>query len=384
MHPTFFPYAKQSIDSSDIQAVVEALQQEKVTRGSKTEQFEEAVAGYVGAKWAVAFNSGTSALYAAFFAANVSSTDRFITTPNSFIATAGAGMLRGAKPQFVDIDRSSGNMNIDLLPPLFEGPFTRSKLVVAPVHFAGIALDMRRLERLIKTENSVIIEDAAHALGSKYPTGEMVGSCAYSQMTIFSFHPAKTITSGEGGMVTTNSDELYHRLLLFRNNGITRQKPALKGQEAPGYYEVQALTGNYHMTEMQAALGLSQLMRLHSMVEKRRALVQAYRKALASKPHIALFSPEFDERTAYHLLVAQIDFAALKTTRIDFMNKLREAGVGTDVHYIPIYRHPVMQHLVRDPEIEFPEMEKYYRSCLSLPLYYDLTEEDVNFICSKL
>jgi len=384
MQDKFFPYAKQSIDASDIEAVVETLKQEKITRSDKTQQFEEAVAGYVGAKWAVSFNSGTAALQAAFFAAQVSERDRFITTPNTFIATAGAGMLRGAKPQFVDIDLESGNMNIELVKPLVDGPFTRGRLVIAPVHFAGIAIDMRRLERMIKTPNSVIIEDAAHALGSKYPTGEMVGSCAHSQMTIFSFHPAKTITSGEGGIVTTNDDELYHRLQLFQNNGIERQKPHLNGIEAPGYYEVHALTGNNHMTEMQAALGLSQLMRLHSMVEKRRALVKAYREALASKPHVKLFHAKYDENTAYHLLVAQIDFAALKTTKVDFMMKLKQAGIGTDVHYIPLYKHPVLEQSVRDAEFAFPCMEQYYREAITLPLYYDLSVEDVAFICSHV
>ncbi|MDB6081045.1 MAG: DegT/DnrJ/EryC1/StrS aminotransferase family protein [Chlamydiia bacterium] len=383
---TFFPYAKQSIDASDIEAVQEALQQEKITRGDKTTLFEEAVAEFVDAKWAVSFNSASTALYAAMFAASASPADRFITSPNTFIASAAAGMRLDIKPHFIDIDRTSGNLNLkseELKETLNNLP-SRGKLIILPVHFAGQAIDMKKLERLIATPNAVVIEDAAHALGSLYPTGEKVGSCTYSQMTVFSFHPAKNITTGEGGMVTTNDETLYHRLLLFRNNGIERGKPYLLESPAPGYYEVHELSGNYHITEMQAALGLSQMKRLQTFVDKRRALVTHYYKNLEGKPHITLFAPHHQETTAYHIMCLQINFSAYNTTRKEVMEKLRSKGIGSDVHYIPIYKLPVFTKKYGDISSNYPETEAYYNETLTLPLYTDLTEVNVDYITTTL
>lgn len=385
----FFPYAKQSIDASDREAVEDSLKQERITRGPKTAFFEQQVAAACDVKWAVAFNSGSSALYAAFHAAKVSEKDRFITSPNSFIATVAAGMRQNARPHFVDIDRASGNLSLQELKPLLNEPLSRGRFIICPVHFSGIAVDMRKLDSMIKTPESLVIEDAAHALGSLYPTGEKVGSCAYSQMTIFSFHPAKTITTGEGGMVTTNDDELYHRLTLFRNSGIEREKPYLQGTPAPGYYEIADLCGNYHMTEMQAALGISQMKRLEAFTTKRRALVARYRMHLDQMPQVTLFSKAADPYTAYHLMCAQIDLPLSKTkkvalTKVALMNALHEAGIGTEVHYIPLYRHPALSSLYNTEIENFPQMEAYYSQELSLPLYYDLEEADVDFICATL
>lgn len=380
----FLPYAKQSIDASDLKAVQEALLQDRITRGDTTKLFEEAVAQFVDAKWAVSFNSATTALYATFFAARCSSADRFITTCNTFIATAAAGMRLNIRPHLVDIDRTNGNISLEQLKKELVSPPSRGKFIILPVHFAGIAVDMKKLERMVATPEVVIIEDAAHALGSLYPSGEKVGSCTYSHMTVFSFHPAKHITTGEGGMVTTNDEALYHRLCLFRNNGIEREKPYLTHSPAPGYYEIHELGGNYHMTEMQAALGLSQIKRLPGFIEKRRALVNHYYKSLEGKAHIRLFSKEPEARTAYHLMNVQIDFAHLKISRIDLMEKLHAAGIGSEIHYIPIYRLPVFEKAYGVNSENFPEMESYYSEVLSLPLYPDLTEEDVDYVCSIL
>lgn len=380
----FFPYAKQSIDASDLQAVQEALLQDRITRGEKTRLFEESIAEFVGAKWAVSFNSATTALYATFFAAKATSADRFITTCNTFIATPAAGMRLHIRPHLVDIDRKSGNLSLEQLKKEFTQPPSRGKFIILPVHFAGIAVDMKKLERMVATPEVVIIEDAAHALGSLYPSGEKVGSCTYSHMTVFSFHPAKHITTGEGGIVTTNDEALYHRLCLFRNNGIERKEPFLTQQEAPGYYEIHELGGNYHMTEMQAALGLSQMRRLPSFIEKRRALVSRYYKNLEGKAHIRLFSNEQAAHTAYHLMNVQIDFAKLKISRVDLMEKLKAAGIGSEVHYIPIYRLQVFEKAYGERAENYPEMEGYYSEALSLPLYPDLAEEDVDYVCATL
>lgn len=384
MKDTFFPYAKQSIDSSDQEAVKEALTQERITRGAKTLAFEEEMAKFLEAKWAVSFSSGTAALFACYFAAKVTEADHLISTPNTFIATVSPGMQKNLRPELIDIDRSNGCLSLESLKSKLQRPISRGRFIIAPVHFSGIAVDMKRLDTLIKTPESVVIEDAAHALGSYYPSGEKVGSCPYSQMTIFSFHPAKTITCGEGGLVTTNDEALYKRLKLFRNNGMVREKPDLKGESHPWYYEVQEIGGNYHMTELQAALGLSQMKRLDAFIEKRKKLVARYRSHLENQTGITLFSQEHDARTCYHIFVTQIDFKALGTTRQAVFEKLKEKGIGTELHYVPLYIHPLFTQKYGDLSEHFSQTEAYYEQALTLPLYYDLNEDDVDFIASTL
>ena len=383
MTQPFLPYAKQNITQEDRESVDQALFEPRITRGEKTAAFEQAVAEYCGASYAVAFSNATMALYAAMQAVDASAQDRFFVPTNTFIATVGCGMRLGLRPQFIDIDRNSGNLDLNVLSKFAKEPTSRGRTIVIPVHFAGIAVDMHRLERLFHDPDLILIEDAAHAIGSLYPTGEKVGSCVKSMMTVFSFHPAKTMTTAEGGMITTNSAELYHRLQRIRNNGIERQAPYLtQGAAKAGYYEVHEISGNYHMTELQAALGLSQIKRLDQFVQKRRELVACYRSHLAALQHIRLFAEEYDARSAYHLMCVQIDFAALKTTREEVMQRLTDSGIGTEVHYVPLYRHPVCAKA--DAELAYPETEAYYQQVLSLPLYFDLTEADVERVCDTL
>ena len=381
---SFLPRGKHSISEKDIQEVVAVLKSESITRGPKVEEFENAAASYCGAKYAVAFSSGTSALMAAYHAAELNPYDRLITTPNTFAATVGAGIRYGATPVFVDIERNTGNLELSQIEHNINYESTRGRTILVPVHFSGIPVDMCRLEQMIAEPYTVTIEDAAHALGSSYPSGEKVGSCTYSAMTTFSFHPAEQITTGEGGMVTTNDDELCHRLKKFRNNGIETAAPYLEGEPSPGYYEVQEITGNFNFTEIQAALGLSQLKRLDKIAAKRRALVAAYRERLKDTPHLRLFTSQYDDITAYQLFVVQIDFNAYDTTRAEVMRKLTEEGIGTQVHYIPVYRHPFFTKGSGDIREYFPNMEAYYSQALSLPLFYDLTTDDVDRIVKKL
>jgi UDP-4-amino-4,6-dideoxy-L-N-acetyl-beta-L-altrosamine transaminase len=383
MAHSFLPYARQSISREDRTAAANALKGDVITRGAKVEEFEQAMAQYCEAKYAVAFNTGTAALMGAYFAAGLSKFDQVVSTPNSFVATIGAAFKEGAKIVFGDIDRQTGNLDLNRLETRLHFQSTRGKLCVVPVHFAGIAMNMKKLDQMIRQPDAIVIEDAAHALGSFYPSGEKVGSCAWSHMTIFSFHPAKIMTTGEGGLVTTNDAELYHRLVLFRNNGIEREEPYLEGIPASWYYEVQAISGNYNFTDMQAALGLSQLQRLNEFIEKRRSLVRLYRTLLAGTESIKLFSEQFDEKTAFHLFVVQVDFKALHLTREEVMQKLKKKGIGTQVHYIPLYRHPFFKHHYGEIEESFPEMESYYSQALSLPLYYDLKEEEIEKICQE-
>lgn len=382
-HFPFLPYGKQSITQEDCEAVAAALTKELITRGPQVEAFEAAVAAYCGAQHAVAFSSGTAALMAAYHVVDIGPFDKVISTPNTFVATIGPAIQKKAVPTFVDIDLKTGSIDLEFLKEVVQIRFSRGKQVIVPVHFAGIALDMRAFDQMLVHPNSLVIEDAAHALGSSYPDGQKVGCCRFSAMTMFSFHPVKNITTGEGGMITTNDSELCHRLKRFRNNGMERETSRIKGEAAPWYYEVQELTGNYHMNEMQAALGLSQLKRLDLMIEKRRALMAVYREQLKGFSEIKLFSEEVDERTAYHLCVVQIDYEVFQTTRTLVMEKLKAKGIGTQVHYIPLYRHPFFKegsHL----NDAFPQMEHYYAQTLTLPLFYEMTEEDVVRVANTL
>lgn len=381
----FLPYSRQSITEQDIEAVSEALRGEQITRGSNVEAFEAAFAAYVGADYAVAFSSGSTALAATYGAGEIGPSDRVLSSPNTFIATTGFATERGARLALADITLDSGNIDLERIEPQLEYLSLKGRLFVVPVHFAGIAVDMERLEQMIRGVNVMVIEDAAHALGSVYPDGRKVGCCAHSDMTIFSFHPVKTITTGEGGMVTTNDPDLYRKLKLFRNSGIVRDAEHLKeGVSAPWYYEVQQISGNFHLTEFQAALGLSQLKRLDSFVAKRRALVGYYRSQLAGMEGVGLFNSSYDPQTAYHLMVVQIDFNRFRTSRTEVMEELRRQEIGTQYHYIPLYRQPCYRRLVGCDEELFPAMESYYHSALSIPLFPEMTPNDVERVCQCL
>lgn len=380
----FLPYGHQSINDADVAAVSAALKGDMITRGPLVESFENAVAEYTGAKHAVAFSSGSSALVCAYRAADISPKDRVLTSPNTFVATIAEASLKGANIVFIDIDRKNGSIDLDQLEPNLVYQSIGGKLFIVPIHFSGITVDMAHLQEIAIAPNIIIIEDAAHAIGSCYPTGEKVGCSLYSDMTIFSFHPVKNITTGEGGMVTTNDPELYRRLKNFRNSGIERDPAFQLGKPEPWYYEVQALSSVHHMTDFQAALGLSQLKRLDQFIEKRRALVARYRTNLSNAPHIRLFDAAQDDKTAFHLMVVQIDFKAIKKTRTEVMNALKEAGIGSQLHYIPLYRHPYFKDQMGEIEEYFPQMEGYYSEALTLPLFYDLSFEDVDRICKKI
>ncbi len=382
----FLPYAHQSIDQADLEAVSLALQGEWITRGPQVEAFESELAAYCGARYGVAFSSASAALAAAFYAAETGPHDRVVTTSNSFISTVGTAIQQGAIPVFVDIDRNTGNGDITQWALTVNQRFSRGKAILVPVHFSGIPVDMQKLNQMLSTPDVVIIEDAAHAIGSRYSVdGPHIGSCAWSHMTVFSFHPAKTMTTGEGGMVTTNDDTFLRRLRLYRNNCMERDPIYLtKPLPGPWYYEVVGLSNNYNFTDFQAALGRSQLKRLESFVAKRRELMIVYREALKDVPNLRLFTPEYDPHTAFHLCVAQIDFDALTMTKSEFMKELKGQGIGTQVHYIPLYRHPCIEKICGSIAEYFPETEAYYSQALSLPLYYDLTKEDVLRVADSL
>ena len=378
------PYGRHSLDEDDIQAVVDVLRHGWLTQGPMVPQFEEAVAGYVGAKYAVAVNSGTSALHLACIAAGVSTGDRVATAANSFAASANCVLYAGGIPEFVDIERAT--LNID--PAALDERCRRGPALKAiiPVHFAGLPCDMGEIARIAGRSGAVVIEDAAHALGARYRSGERVGSCAHSDMAVFSFHPVKTIASGEGGMVTTNREDLYQRLLRLRSHGINKgddayQHPHHAYQDGilnRWYYEMQELGYNFRMTDIQAALGASQARKLDRFVARRRELAARYDAAFGDGERgIRPAQRDGWGTSAHHLYVVRAPFGSGASSRTSYMQRLFDRGYVTQVHYIPIPMHPYYARLGHTME-RLPETERYYQEGLSIPLYVGLTDAQQN------
>jgi len=370
-HP-FLPYALQEIDDEDRWAVQEALKGDLITRGPNVELFETTFAKEVDAPFAVAFSSGSTALWAAALALRVNAYDRLVTTPNTFVSSAGSFTREGTKLVLADIDKVTGNLNLEKSLEALHWERTQGRQIFLPVHFAGLPVDVKEFDNLLDDTNTFMIEDAAHAIGSCYPDGKKVGCCHVSEMTIFSFHPAKTITTGEGGLVTTYSKELYERLREVRNNGMERTNSLY-----PGYYTAHELTSNLHMNEMQAALGLSQLKKLPRFAAKRIKLLKLYHELLKDVSYVKPL--ETSEWTVPHLAVILIDFERVKKTREEVMQKLHGKGIGAQVHYPPLYHHKDYLHLH-----PLEEEEKYFAEALTLPLFTQLEEEDIAYVVSTL
>ncbi len=366
------PYGRQSIDGNDIQAVVEVLKSNWITQGPRVEYFEEALAKYCGARYAVAVSSGTAALHLACLALNLKKNEEAITSPLTFLSTANAVLYVGAKPVFADIDPLT--LNIDSQEVLKR--INKRTRILLPVHFAGRPCDMASLNRLAQKNGLRIIEDAAHALGARYKVGNQwykVGSCQHSDMTIFSFHPVKHITTGEGGAITTNDQSLYKKLQSLREHGIVRND---KNKVGPWYYEMRYLGLNYRITDFQCALGLSQLKRLDDFVEKRRSIAGEYIISFTERPQVRIILESKNVYGSYHLFVLLINFGKIKRTRKTVMQHLRKKGISTQVHYIPIYLQPYYRKLGYKTD-EFPMTNAYYRECLSIPIYPAMTEENI-------
>lgn len=382
-------YGRQHIDDADIQAVVECLRSGALTQGPKVAEFEQAIATYVGVRYAVAVSNGTAALHLAAIAADVGSSSAVVTSPITFVASANAALYVGARPVFSDVDPETINLSPSgLVHTLNQNPDVK---VIIPVHFAGLPCDMVAISAAAINAGAVIIEDAAHALGSRYPDGKMVGSCAHSLMTTFSFHPVKSITTGEGGMVTTNDEQVYRRLLRLRSHGINkgsdefldRDAAFTDGRPNPWYYEMQELSFNYRITDIQCALGITQLAKLDRFVARRRQLVARYDKAFVGSKLIRPIQLGQRDRSAHHLYAVRIDFSAAGISRAEFMTRLRESGVISQVHYMPVPAHPYYRRLGFCAD-HYPNAQAYYRQALSLPLFYDLTEKQQDTVVSLL
>ncbi len=394
------PYGKHYIDEEDIAAVVDVLRNGTLTQGSGIDRFEERFAVKVGAKYAVAVSSGTAALHLACIAIDASKDDNIITSANTFVASANCAAFVGASPAFSDIDPYTLNMDPGDLAERC-GSLRRVKAVI-PVHFAGAACDMPAIRAVADEYGAAIIEDACHALGGTYACGAKIGSCKYSEMTVFSFHPVKAIAAGEGGMITTNDRKLYERLVQLRSHGIFHQRLLsvfggidegdafiLKeegyddGQFNPWYFEMRELGFNYRLTEIQSALAMSQLAKLEQFISCRRELAVDYDNSFEHFACMDLTQITQRQSSAHHLYVVRIDFDSLGISRSAFMRGLMEKGVGTQVHYIPVPLHPYYQSLGFSLS-DYPATEKYYREALTLPLYYGLTIENQEDVVSAI
>lgn len=368
MRKTYLPYGKQSIDENDIQEVIEVLRGDYLTTGPYIPRFEQAIADYVGAKYAVAFSNGTAALHGACFAAGIGKGDEVITTPMTFAASSNCVLYQGGIPVFADIDQRTYNLN----PTEIANHITSRTKAIIPVDFTGQPADLHAIMKIAKEKNLVVIEDAAHALGAVYKD-KKVGSI--SDMTMFSFHPVKHITTGEGGIITTNNKEFYEKLVQFRSHGITRNPDQMINNRDPWYYEMQSLGFNYRMTDIQAALGVSQLKRLDKFIRKRKDFVEKYNEAFKDMEEIIVpYQAEFVD-SSWHLYIIRLNLNKLNVTRKKIYEDLTELNIGVNVHYIPVYYHPHYQNLGYAKGL-CPITEKLYEEMITLPLFPSMEDQD--------
>lgn len=367
---TYLSYGKQTIDQLDIDAVVNVLKGDYLTTGPFVKEFEEKVANYVGAKYAVAVSNGTAALHMACFAAGIKEGDEVIVSSLTFAASANAVLYCGGTPVFADIDPVTYNIDPDKI----EEKVTDKTKAIIPVDFSGQSVDMDRIKNIAEKHNLIIIEDAAHALGSEYK-GRKVGSLA--DMVEFSFHPVKPITTGEGGILTTNNETFYKKMLLFRTHGITRDPDVLNEHHGPWYYEQQQLGYNYRITDVQSALGTSQMNKVDDFVARRRDIVQRYNMVFVDLKGIQIPFEDDYSRSGWHIYVIKIKPEFLRVTRKEIFEALQAENIGVNVHYLPVYLHPYYRDLGYAKGI-CPNAEELYENMITLPLFPSMSNEDVN------
>ncbi|MGY1465176.1 UDP-4-amino-4,6-dideoxy-N-acetyl-beta-L-altrosamine transaminase (plasmid) [Bacillus toyonensis] len=366
---TYLPYGQQQIDEYDIQAVVDVLKGDFLTTGPMVQQFEGAIAKYAGAKYAVSFSNGTAALHAACYAAGITEGDEVITTPMTFVASANCILYQGGKPVFADIDNETYNIS----PKSIEEKITNKTKAIIPVHFTGQPVELNAIQKIAKENNLIIIEDAAHALGATYKN-KKIGSIG--DMTMFSFHPVKHITTGEGGVITTNNPMFYEKLIQFRTHGIERNPQKLLENHGPWYYEMQFLGYNYRLTDIQAALGLSQLSKLDSFIKTRKNYVDIYNKEFSCLSEITIPKQLPQTDSSWHLYIIRLNTKLLKCNRKEIYEALQRENIGVNVHYIPVHLQPFYQKLGYGKGI-CPQAENIYEEIITLPLFPKMTEADV-------
>lgn len=368
----YIPYGRHWISDDDIQLVVDVLESDWLTQGPKIEEFEKEISAYCGSKYSVVFNSGTSALHAAFSVLRLNKDDEFITTPNTFVATANAGLHTGIKPIFVDIEEDTGNLNTSKV----EERITERTRLIVPVHYSGHPVDMGKIYEIAERKNLYVIEDACHALGAKYK-GYKTGGCNYSDMTVFSFHPVKHITTGEGGAVLTNNKDFYKKLLMSRSHGIEKRS-FINKPDGDWYYEMQSLGYNYRMTDIQAALGISQLRKSDKFIDRRKEIARLYDSEFRDNPWFDIPPVRSYASSSYHLYPIRFKDEFIQRKK-EIFSRLKERGFGVQVHYIPVYWHPFYKNMGYKKGI-CPIAEDFYFKELSLPIYPAMKGEEQRYV----
>jgi UDP-4-amino-4,6-dideoxy-L-N-acetyl-beta-L-altrosamine transaminase len=368
----FIPYGKQTISEDDINSVIDVLKSDFLTTGPKVKEFETSIAKYTGVKYCVAVSNGTAALHLASLVL-LKKNDKVLTTPNSFLATSNSILYVNAKPIFIDI-QEDGNIDLELCEVELKKDSSIKTIYV--VHFSGNPVNQKKLKYLKNTYNIKILEDCAHSIGA-ISEGIKAGSCSNSDISIFSFHPVKHITTGEGGVITTNSKELYEKLIILRGHGMNHRTDI-----APWHYDMTELGFNYRLTDISCALGLSQLKKLDSFLYLRRSIAKRYDELFSKIDFIKPLYP-FTNNSGYHLYVIKIDFEKLKIDKKEFVLKMREKNIGLQLHYIPINKQPYYLNLGYGNEFT-PIMDEYYKKAITLPLYPNLTYEEQSYVCEMI
>jgi perosamine synthetase len=383
------PYGRHTVDFRDAMSVAWQIRTKSLTQGPKIQEFEALVASYTGAKYAVAVSSATAGLHIALLALELPKDSSVATSPISFVASSNAALYAGLKPMFIDIDPNSLNISHKALESVCLVNPNISALI--PVHFAGLSCDMEEISKVAQTFKLRVVEDAAHALGGSYPSGEKIGSCKYSDITVFSLHAVKSVTTGEGGVITTNSYDLYVKLLRLRSHGINKLQDTIQdtligfsdGVLNPWYYEMQELGFHYRLSEIQSTLGCSQIKKLDSFMDSRFRLTLSYDEAFSSERNIKTAQVGSKELSGNHIYPVRIRFDRIKINRAQLMAKLLDLGIGTQVHYLPIPLHPYYKKLGYLTS-GIPEAMNYYSQCLTIPLFPRLSLRKQKFVIKSL
>jgi len=377
MTEEFIPYGSQWIDDQDIEAVTETLKSDYLTTGPKIKEFEDNFAEYVDAKYAVAIANGTAALHAATYAAGIKKGDEVITTPLTFAATANSVLYQKATPVFADVNPKTYNID----PESIKEKITDKTKAIIPVHYTGQPCEMDKIKEIANNNNLIIIEDGAHAVGATYKD-QKIGSIG--DLTTFSFHPVKKMTTGEGGMITTDSKELYDKLMKFRTHGITKDESEYTNpSDGPWYHEQQELGYNYRITDIQAALGITQLEKLDNFLARRREIVNKYNQEFKDIEGVIIPEQLENTNSAWHIYVLQLELEKLTADRKEIFNDLRGKNLGVNVHYIPVYFHPYYQSLGYEKGI-CPKAEKLYERIITIPLYPKMTDQQVDEVIKRI
>jgi len=380
------PYGKHHIDQEDIKSVIKVLKSNSITQGPLVELFEKAVAKYVGAKYAVAVSSCTAGLHLAAIVSNLKKGKTLLTSPITFVSTANSASFCGAKTIFADINPQA-NISTDEINRICSNKKVNA---ISPVHFGGLPCDMIKIKKIANKHNAIIYEDAAHAFGANFPDGSKVGSCKYSDMTVFSFHPVKSIAMGEGGVITTNNNFFFDRLLLLRNHGIQKKSNKFiyknsfnKKNHEPWYYEMQELGYHYRVTDIQCALGLSQLKKVKKFLLKRKKIAKIYDNELADLKNCTIIQKNLRDNSSNHLYILRLNLKKIGISKAKIMEELKQKEIGTQVHYIPVPSQPYFRDQGYN-EKKLPNAYKYYEGALSIPLYYDLTKKEQKHVINQV